>query len=454
MAERHLSIKDLERLATSDLARVGAPAALAHLSGCRECRERLNSLSLETRGPIETRLSVPRRRVPHSLSSYAGALSAAFSKISEESRELDRQRALAPALLADLAGLSRTQQKLLIGNSPKYQSWAVAEELLQESRRRWTEDPCEGGHLAWVATEITEALPARGFRARILNDLKAEAWSYVGNCRRVQADLRGANEAFSKAAKYLEAGTGDLFERAQFEDLRASLFREERRFADAAQLLHNVVKIYREAGDERLEARSLLTLAKVLGDSGEVERCLETIRRAVSLLETQNEPWLNFVAKVGWAYYLDDSGRASEAQALIPELRQLARQHGNRFDRLRVLWTEGRIWRSLGHVELAEEALKQVRAGFVDAEIGYDVALVSLDLAALYLGTGRIAEVKELAAEMLPQFAARQIHREALAAIALFEQAARKERATLALVQEISSKVKDASTRRTPVEGD
>jgi len=174
----------------------------------------------------------------------------------------------------------------------------------------------------------------------------------------------------------------------------------------------------------------------------------------VSLLETQNEPWLNFVAKVGWAYYLDDSGRASEAQALIPELRQLARQHGNRFDRLRVLWTEGRIWRSLGHVELAEEALKQVRAGFVDAEIGYDVALVSLDLAALYLGTGRIAEVKELAAEMLPQFAARQIHREALAAIALFEQAARKERATLALVQEISSKVKDASTRRTPVEGD
>lgn len=153
-------------------------------------------------------------------------------------------------------------------------------------------------------------------------------------------------------------------------------------------------------------------------------------------------------------WFLNEVGRSAEAHEILGEVRELARRYGNRLDRLRLLWTEGRICQNLGRFELAEEALKQVRAGFIDAEIGYDVALVSLDLAALYLETGRTAEVKELAAEMLPQFAARQIHREALAAIALFEQAARKERATLALIQEISSKVKEASTHRTPAESD
>ena len=74
---------------------------------------------------------------------------------------------------------------------------------------------------------------------------------------------------------------------------------------------------------------------------------------------------------------------------------------------------------------------------------------ISLDLAALYLETGRTAEVKHLALEVVPQFAVQQIHSDALAAIALFEQAARKERATLALVHEVASKVRDCQSRKT-----
>lgn len=390
----------------------------------------------------------------YSPASYAGAVDAAFERVSREGQELDRQRLLAPALLSELGGLSQAQQGLLIRNSPKYQSWAIAEQLLEASRRVWTENPREGERLAWVASEIADTLSVEGFRERILNDLKAEAWSYVGNCRRIQAELRRADEAFSRGAAYLEAGTGDPFEHAQFDALRASLLRDRRQFQRASRLLDTVVRTYREAGDKRLEARSLLVLGNVLIDSGEFEQSLSTIRRAIRLLQGQDEPWLNFVAKHQFVVALNEAGRAVEAQGYLAELRRLVREVGNRFDRLRVLWTEGRVWTLLGRYELAEEALKQVRAGFIDAEIGYDVALVSLDLSALYLETGRTAEVKELAAEMLPQFAARQIHREALAAITLFEQAARKERATLALVKEVSAKVKDASTRRTPPQDD
>jgi len=56
--------------------------------------------------------------------------------------------------------------------------------------------------------------------------------------------------------------------------------------------------------------------------------------------------------------------------------------------------------------------------------MGYDAALVSLHLALLYTKEGRAAAVAELAREMIPIFEAQDIHREALAALTVFRQAA------------------------------
>ena len=64
---------------------------------------------------------------------------------------------------------------------------------------------------------------------------------------------------------------------------------------------------------------------------------------------------------------------------------------------------------------------------------------MTLDLAHLYLEAGRAAEVRTLAAEMLDVFLSRDIHRQALAALAVFQKAAELDNATPGLVQEISS---------------
>jgi hypothetical protein len=88
----------------------------------------------------------------------------------------------------------------------------------------------------------------------------------------------------------------------------------------------------------------------------------------------------------------------------------------------------------------AEEAFQEVRHALIEQGIGYDAALVSLELAALYARQGRTAEMKELAGEMLPIFQAADVHREALAALAVFQQAAvREETATLELVEEVAA---------------
>jgi len=61
---------------------------------------------------------------------------------------------------------------------------------------------------------------------------------------------------------------------------------------------------------------------------------------------------------------------------------------------------------------------------------GYDAAMTSLDLALLYLMEGRTGEVRRVAAEMHTLFDAQEIHREAAAALLLFQEAAERESLT------------------------
>ena len=74
----------------------------------------------------------------------------------------------------------------------------------------------------------------------------------------------------------------------------------------------------------------------------------------------------------------------------------------------------------------------------------FDAAQVSLDLAALYLRQGRSEETRLLATELIPIFQSRDIYREALAAVIVFQQAAAMEQLTAGLVEEIAAYLEKA----------
>jgi hypothetical protein len=76
--------------------------------------------------------------------------------------------------------------------------------------------------------------------------------------------------------------------------------------------------------------------------------------------------------------------------------------------------------------------------------MAYDVALVSLEIATLYAGLGRTEQVKTLARHMTPIFQAHAIHREALAALALFRQAAEREGVTVEFARDVLSYLRKA----------
>ncbi|HEV3073314.1 MAG TPA: hypothetical protein VHB47_02755 [Thermoanaerobaculia bacterium] len=138
-------------------------------------------------------------------------------------------------------------------------------------------------------------------------------------------------------------------------------------------------------------------------------------------------------------WFLAAAGKSEEAAALLPKVKELAIRLGNDLDLIRLRWAEGRVAFGSGQRGPAEQAFKEVQREFLERDMGYDAALVSLDLAILYAQEGCIPELKQLALDILPVFSSREVHREAMAALLLFQHACEEERLTVELARQLAS---------------
>jgi hypothetical protein len=71
--------------------------------------------------------------------------------------------------------------------------------------------------------------------------------------------------------------------------------------------------------------------------------------------------------------------------------------------------------------------------------MGYDAALVSLDLAILFAQEHRTEDLKRLAAQILQVFESRDVHREAVATLILFHSACEDERLSADLATQLAT---------------
>lgn len=101
--------------------------------------------------------------------------------------------------------------------------------------------------------------------------------------------------------------------------------------------------------------------------------------------------------------------------------------------------SEGNIAFGLGRLDEAEAAYREVQQEFLKHGVLYSVALVSLDLALLLSRQGRTGELKLLAAELTATFSAQEVHREANAALVLFQRACEEERVSAELIARLAT---------------
>jgi tetratricopeptide (TPR) repeat protein len=428
LSDIHITRELLRAVARGKLSERGfAKIETEHLESlCPVCRREIQAWRAE--GTSEEGYEYVLQALPAVLGRHASDL---LRQSRQAERDLEELLATLPAERLARIGRSRT----------RFRGPVLAERLIQESRRRTPVNSEEGYDLAELARAVVQRSPDHPDTFSLL----ALASAQMANACRAGGDLRRADEHFQYVHFLVrDQGVTDSIALAQIDHLEGSLRKDQRRFGEAEELLTRSAMLFRISGDTAETARVLLLLGSLYFYQGLFERAIEMAQAALERLSPEEEPWLYLNGRHNLALYLAEAGRHAEAEGLVAADEDLYRQHPEPWTQLRLSWLRGKIAAGLGEPAEAERLFRETRDGFVRQGNGYDAAMASLDLALLYLREGRTAEVQPLAAEMVALFESRDVHREALAAVRLFQEAAQREEVTTGMVRELAGRLETA----------
>ncbi len=435
----HPTPEELERLSHGALDRVRARKAFGHLLlGCPAC---LGSVSAAVpflaNGAVHgsARASSEARR--RSAAAHDGGhLPAAF---------VENALPQPPSVVLEVVRATRALGVLRAGG---LQSLATQSDLspltaclalLRRARELRHGEPAAVVEVALWAALAAQALEPRSYCTEFVADLQARAWAELGNAFRVADDAAAAEQALAKAAALAQRGTGARALQALLLEFRGSLYGGLRRFTEAYGMFDAARAIRAEAGERQQVGRILITKGLYTLYAKDFERAIELLHEGRALVDEERDPQLILAATHNTARALAEVGRLAEARSLLEQNRDRYELHGGRMDLLKRTWLEGAIAAGLGDFVEAERCFVETRAAFNRLEAPYDFALVSLDLAAVWLRQGRTVAARQLVEAAAAIFKHLGITREALAAVLVLQRAFELEVASVALLEPVAS---------------
>lgn len=356
----------------------------------------------------------------------------------------DEARAEAEAVWTGLEPLPDDKRRRLLGFSFRASlSWALAARICDASAQAAADKADRALELAKLALFVAQRVTEENLRPRA----EGYCWAFIGNALRVANDFAGAGAAFGKAKNLWEAGRNaeECLPAWRLLDLEASLRRDQHHFQPALALLERARAL--AGGSPQIISRILLKREYVFERQGDLESALAVLAEATPFVEAAGDTRLLFALRFNTADNLCQLGRVEEAIPLVDQARRLAIELGNGLDSIRVRWLEGRVAAGLGSSADAEATFEEVRNALKKHKLPYDFAMASLDLAMIYREQQRWPEIQELAVQMVAIFRAHEIHREALAAVSLFQEAAAKQAVTGELVRQLRTYFEEARCR-------
>jgi tetratricopeptide (TPR) repeat protein len=419
---------DLVRFAAGEAPRPERRKILEHLlGGCGRCRETLSALRQLGEGtdPVtEEEASGP-------------SLARILTSLGDRAARIEKERTEVAQLLPDFLAHPVARQWTLLRNSRRYDTWSFAAALIDEAFRTVMDEARKSRELADMALTISARLDKGLYGERSISDLTGRALSHLANAQRTLGDLSAAEETLARARAAWESGTGDPLDEAELLYFEASMLRGRRRFDDALRRARRSARLYRELGDQHLEARSRMNEAHILSISGNPQGARELMQRILPLFDPDRDPKLAFVARHNLVWYTMECGLGDDALRILAEFRDGYAGAGQRSTYARLHWLEGRISEQLGRDEEVESAYGRAIADFAELELPYELATVSLDLAAFFARKSRVSEVRQIAERTMVLFRGIGVAEPLIAAWMIFRRAAEAEAVTVGLIERL-----------------
>lgn len=420
------------------LARAVSPelrdSVLVHVGECSECAELLGRAAVEVavaeseRKVIDFERSNERARMSPPTSARTW-----WARPRSSAAELTAAETTVEEILAQ----PESQRPLLVQNTDRYRSLAVAEVMLERAREQCYDEPPAGIVLAELGLSILDRLDREYYGRRMLDDVCGRGWSYIGNAFRILDRPQRAADAFQRAADLLE-GSPEPQERACLFSLWSSLHRDGLEFDSAIDLLTRAIDLYEEVGEEGKAGRAFVSLGNVYGELFEPEEAERVYAEALVRLDASEDPRSLLYARHGLVVTLTEQERYHEAAELLAEIEPEYERFSDSHTQLAVRWLRGRIAAGLGRDDEAEPQLEAVRQRFMELGSSLNAAQVSLHLAQLYERQKRSRELRELAEEMTPFFFSRDLGRETALALSFFVRAVEQERASAVVIRRVA----------------
>jgi tetratricopeptide (TPR) repeat protein len=337
---------------------------------------------------------------------------------------------LADELFGRLVELSPEARLEVVRVAEEYQTWFLCVRVCHASSREASRSVERAAAWARLGLEIAERVRGpEGWRNRV----KGYAGVHSGNPLRVAGELKTAETVLNQAKRLWSSGSDPLgvLDPGRILDIEASLLRDQRRFGEALVLLDEAVAVGRSP------ERALIKKGFTLEAMGNYEGAIKTLCLAEPLIEREGDVRMLYMLRFNLAVNYCHLGQYAEAAKLGQRVLELATENGDENEVVRVTWLNGRIAAGLGRSGEARSLLAQARREFARRKMTYDVALALLEEAALLLGEDRLHEVKVLARDLTKVFHSKGVHREALAALRLFQQATEREVVTAELARQI-----------------
>ena len=448
MFEDHPSGKDLESFlkgASGQVARTGNAQVIRHLlSECAVCRGRLRDMGWDGKRLVRL-IQIEGEGTPSPMAQnfdYSRAFAAAEQAVSALLMP-ERQEAETPeSLLEELAALPPAQQVQRVSNGGRFATPSMVRSLIDRSHKVRYQDAETMLHFAQLARLAAEACaPESAGNELRLADLKARAWGQYGNALRVASRSREAMEALSTAQHHRRQGTGDPVLRAWLLEKITPLATFQGQFGEAIRMSGEAGEIYEELGEGHLLASTMVQKAIAALYSGETESAVRMLNQAIPIIDYEEDPHLLLAACHNLIRCYIDLDQPEQALRLYSETHELYQEFDDPLIQLRAAWQEGQLLRDLGHLRAAEAALLRARQGYTERKLIYEAALVSLELATVYVKLGLVEELKRTVTATIPIFHALRVKLETLAALLQLRQVADQEQQALELIRVLSAQI-------------